>query len=74
MNFFRQWGSFMMAGARAHAKWELDMSNHILSDRKRLFLLLLLSVPAALGAIAFADQIAGALPVVLGGKDGCQSA
>jgi uncharacterized membrane protein YfcA len=68
MNFFRQWGDFMMAGARAHAKWELDMSNNILSDRRRLFLLLLLSVPAVLGGIAFADQIASALPAVLGGK------
>ncbi len=69
MNFFRQWGSFMMAGARAHAKWELDMSNNILSDRRRLLLLLLLSVPAVLGGIAFADQIASALPAVLGGKE-----
>ena len=68
MSFFRQWGRFMMVGAKAHAKWELDMSNTILSDRKRLFLLLLLSVPAVLGGIAFADQIAGALPDVLGGK------
>jgi uncharacterized protein len=68
MSFFRQWGEFMMAGARAHARWELDMSNNILSDRRRLILLLLLSVPAVLGGIAFADQIAGALPEVLGGK------
>ena len=29
MNFFRQWGEFMMMGARAHAQWEMDVSNTI---------------------------------------------
>ncbi len=68
MNFFRQLGSFMMMGARAHARWELDVSRRILGDRKRLFILLLLSIPCVLGGIAFADQINGALPDLLGGK------
>ena len=35
MNFFNQWGRFMMMGARALAKWEIDNSNTILRDRKR---------------------------------------
>jgi len=68
MNFFKQWGKFMMMGARAHAKWEMDVSRTILGNRKRLLLLGLLTLPAILGGIAFADQIAGALPDVLGGK------
>ncbi|MBW2615235.1 MAG: sulfite exporter TauE/SafE family protein [Deltaproteobacteria bacterium] len=68
MNFFRQWGEFMMMGARAHAKWELDMSNNILRDKKRMIILGLLTVPIILGGIAFAEQIGGALPELLGGK------
>lgn len=68
MNFFKHLGKFMMMGARAHAKWELNISNTILGDRKRLIILGLLTIPAILGGIAFADQIGGALPELLGGK------
>ena len=68
MNFFKQWGRFMMLGARAHAKWELDISNNILGDKKRLILLGLLTLPILLGGIAFADEISNALPDLLGGK------
>jgi len=68
MNFFKQLGGFMMMGARAHAKWELNVSNTILGDRKRLLILGLLTIPAILGSIAFADQVGGALPELLGGK------
>jgi len=58
----------MMMGARAHAKWEINVSNTILGDRKRMLILGLLTLPVLLGGIAFADQIGGALPDVLGGK------
>jgi len=58
----------MMMGARAHAKWELNVSNTILGDRKRLLILGLLTIPVILGSIAFADQVGGALPELLGGK------
>ncbi|MCD4717672.1 MAG: sulfite exporter TauE/SafE family protein [Desulfobacterales bacterium] len=68
MHFFRLWGKFMMMGARAHAKWELEMSNNILHDKKRMFILGLLTIPIILGGIAFAEQIGGALPELLGGK------
>lgn len=68
MGFFRQWGSFMMIAARAHAKWEIDVSRTILGDRKRLIILGLLTIPALLGGIAFAEEISQALPDVLGGK------
>ena len=57
-----------MMGARAHARWELSVSNTILGDRKRLVILGLLTVPIILGGIAFAEQISAALPDVLGGK------
>ena len=65
-------GQFMMLGAKAHAKWELQMSRNILSDRKRVFILGLFLIPIVLGGVAFADQLANAaseyLPDVLGGK------
>jgi uncharacterized membrane protein YfcA len=68
MNFFKQWGHFMMMGARAHAKWEIDVSNTILGDKRRLIILGLLAIPAILGGIAFADEIGKVLPSMLGGK------
>lgn len=68
MNFFKQWGRFMMMGAVAHAKWEINVSKTILGDKKRLFILALFTIPVLLGSIAFADQIGGALPELLGGK------
>jgi uncharacterized membrane protein YfcA len=64
MKFLKQLGRGMMLGAQAHARWELDVSNRILGDRRRLFVLLLLMVPAAIGGIAFADG----LPEMIGGK------
>jgi uncharacterized membrane protein YfcA len=68
MKFFSQLGQFMMIGARAHATWEINIARTIFSDRKRLILLGLMCLPAVLGGFAFADQIAGALPSVIGGK------
>ena len=67
-NFLKQLGNYMVLGARYHAQWELDVSNRILGDRKRMFVLLLLLVPAVLGGIAFADEVGGALPNMIGGK------
>jgi uncharacterized membrane protein YfcA len=68
MNFFREWGQFMMMGARALAKWEVDNSNTILRERKRLIILGLLILPVIAGGIAFADQVGEVMPEFLGGK------
>ncbi len=68
MKFFRRWGQRMLAGAQAHALWEIRVSNTILQDRKRVVILALLTVPAVFYGIAFAEQIGGALPDILGGK------
>jgi len=68
VNFLKQWGRFMMMGAKAHAQWELGVSNTIFSDKRRLLILGLLTIPIILGGIAFADQVGGALPKLLGGK------
>ena len=70
MNFFKQCGKFMMLGARAHAKWELNVSNTIIGSKKRLLLLGLLTLPIVLGGFAFADQLAeitDVMPEILGG-------
>jgi uncharacterized protein len=68
MSFFKELGRFMMAGAVAHARWEMDISRTILGDKRRLFLLGLLLIPIIFGGFAFADSFADALPDVLGGK------
>ena len=66
MNFFNQWGRFMMMGARAHAKWEIEVSNSIVGNKKKMFLLLLLLLPIIFMGIAFATDN---LPAALGGKE-----
>ncbi len=58
----------MMLGARAQARWEIEMAGTILADRKRLFVLGLLVVPAIVGSVAFADPIGEALPNFIGGE------
>jgi len=68
MNPIRKWGQFMIMGAEAHARWELEISNTILGSGRRLAVLGLLILPAILGGIAFADQLGTVLPDVLGGK------
>jgi uncharacterized membrane protein YfcA len=60
----------MMLGARAHARWEINVSNTILNSKKRLLLLGLLMIPVVLGGFAFADQLAeitDVMPDILGG-------
>ncbi len=71
MNFFRELGQFMMMGARALAKWEINNANIILGDRKRLALLGLLIVPIIIVGVAFASEfvepIGKVMPDILGG-------
>ncbi|MBW2061488.1 MAG: sulfite exporter TauE/SafE family protein [Deltaproteobacteria bacterium] len=68
MKFFRLWGQFLMMGARAHASWELNVSNTILRDKRRLIILGLLASSVILGGFAFADEIGETIPQFLGGK------
>ena len=75
VSFFRRWGEFMTMATRAHAAWELDTSQRILGDPKRVIILLLLLIPVfAFGPVVaaqVAEQAAAAgveLPDVLGGK------
>jgi len=68
MNFFRCWGRFMIMGTRVFAQWEIDNSNTILHDRRRIALLCFLILPILFGGIVFADQISDTMPHFLGGK------
>jgi uncharacterized membrane protein YfcA len=69
MQFFNELGQFMIAGARAHAQWELDVSRTILGSRRRKMLLIFLLVPIIIGGIAFANsEMPEVLPDILGGK------
>jgi uncharacterized membrane protein YfcA len=68
MNFFNAWGQFMMMGAKALAEWELENSDTILRERKRLIVLGLLILPIIIGSIAFPEPIGEAMPEFLGGK------
>ncbi|MFO7884780.1 MAG: sulfite exporter TauE/SafE family protein, partial [Desulfobacteraceae bacterium] len=67
MNFFKQWGKFMMQGSQAYAQWEISNARTILSDKKRLFILGLLIVPVILGSLAFATEVTDTLPGMIGG-------
>ncbi len=68
MNFFNQWGKFMMAGAGYMARWEIDNAKAIMGSKRLRMLLGLMLIPVILGGIAFADDIAPILPDLLGGK------
>ncbi len=48
MRFFRQVYLFLMASARAHGQWEIEVADTIMRSRKRLFLLFLLILPILL--------------------------
>ena len=69
MHLFSQFGQFMIMGAKAHARWEIHVSNTIWRSRKRMAILGLLTLPVLVGGIAFAEQVGSALPVILGGKE-----
>ncbi|HEX8987521.1 MAG TPA: sulfite exporter TauE/SafE family protein [Rhodocyclaceae bacterium] len=59
---------FLLAGSQAYARWDLEISLNILRNRRRRLLLGLLLLPIAVVGAAFAGDIGGALPQVLGGK------
>ncbi|MBI9090656.1 MAG: sulfite exporter TauE/SafE family protein [Desulfobacterium sp.] len=67
MNFFKQWGRFMIQGSRHYAQWEINNANTILNSRKRVAILGLLLIPAIIGGVVFADDIGTAMPDLIGG-------
>ena len=69
MSFAKQWGEFMMCGARMWAQWEIDNAKSIFASRKRLMILALFLLPVAIGGIVFAEDVGNALPKLIGGKE-----
>jgi len=59
----------MVEGSRAFAQWEVENARIILGDKRRIWLLALMLIPALLGGWAYADEIGQALPTVIGGKE-----
>jgi len=60
--------NFLMEGARAHARWDYEVSMSILKSRKRMLLVLCLALPAILFSVAMAAGDGSVLPEILGGK------
>lgn len=54
----------LMSASRAHAKWELEMSNNIIRNRRHLLVLALMMLPLIIPAIGHAAD----LPSFIGGK------
>ncbi|MEW6064894.1 membrane protein [Desulforamulus profundi] len=54
----------LMSASRAHARWELEMSNNIIKSRKHLLILFIMMLPLIIPAIGQAAD----LPAFLGGK------
>ncbi len=52
------------AASQAHARWDYETSMNILRDKKKLWILGLMLLPAALTSLAFAAD----LPAQLGGE------
>jgi uncharacterized membrane protein YfcA len=59
MNFGRQVFEFLMAGSKAYARWDYDVSMSIIRNRKKLMLLALLILPMILLSFAEAADMLG---------------
>ncbi|AQS58155.1 sulfite exporter TauE/SafE family protein [Desulforamulus ferrireducens] len=55
----------LMSASRAHAKWEIEMSNNIVRNRKHLLILFIMMLPLIIPAIGHAAN----LPGFIGGKN-----
>jgi hypothetical protein len=66
MRILRQAYESLQWAARAHAKWDLEVSTNIVSSRKKLVILALLAMPILLVSVGVAADMQ--LPDILGGK------
>ena len=64
MKIFREIYEMLVAATYAHAKWEYEVAQTILNDRKRLLILGLMLLPVLILPVVFATD----LPPILGGK------
>ncbi len=68
MTKLRQFYDLMMTGAQSYARWDIDTSQRILHDRRRMAILAWMLLPILLIGMVFADPISDALPGMLGSK------
>jgi len=59
MTFGRQVFEFLLAGSRAYARWDYDVSMSIIRNRKKLMILALLALPIFLLSFAEAADVLG---------------
>lgn len=64
MALMRDVFEFLKAGARAHARWDLEVSTSIIKNRKKMLILLMLALPIIVVCVAEAYEA----PQMLGGK------
>lgn len=64
MSFGKDVYNFLIAGSRAYAQWDLEVSTSIIKNRKKLILLLVLALPIFVGCFAEAYEA----HEMLGGK------
>lgn len=68
MNIARRMYEMLLFASQAHARWELEVSTNILTNKKKVLLLLVMTLPIILGAVAIAMGDVSQ-PAVLGGKE-----
>ena len=66
MKSARRFYQMLLAASVAHARWDYETSRNILTNRKKLWVLLLMLLPILLVSLAVAAQ---QLPNILGGKE-----
>lgn len=66
MNIARRFYASLLEAATAHARWDLEVSTNIIRDKRKLWLLAVLTAIGLLGTFALAGDLE--LPAMLGGK------
>ncbi|SDK81701.1 hypothetical protein SAMN05660337_1331 [Maridesulfovibrio ferrireducens] len=66
MNFARKFYAAMQEAAIAHARWDLEVSTSIIRDKRKVWLIAILTALGLMVSLAFADELN--LPEMLGGK------
>ncbi|WP_291327077.1 sulfite exporter TauE/SafE family protein [Desulfovibrio sp. UCD-KL4C] len=66
MKFARKFYAALQQAAMAHAMWDLEVSTSIIKDKRKVWLLAILTALGLMVSLAFADDLN--LPSMLGGK------
>ncbi|WP_027720156.1 sulfite exporter TauE/SafE family protein [Maridesulfovibrio zosterae] len=66
MKFARNFYAALKEAAQAHARWDLEVSTSIIQDKRKVWIIAILTALGLMVSIAFADDLN--LPAMLGGK------